>query len=78
MSIPLLILIDSVQDYLPVIESQGFRPILATTDQTRAQAIQAHGGQIRAVLTAWRHWPAGRRNGRAAEPEHRLFAGRRL
>ncbi|MDH0684034.1 2-hydroxyacid dehydrogenase [Achromobacter animicus] len=51
MSIPLLILIDSVQDYLPVIESQGFRPILATTDQTRAQAIQDHGAGIRAVLT---------------------------
>ncbi|MDF2861728.1 MAG: hydroxyacid dehydrogenase [Achromobacter mucicolens] len=51
MSIPLLILIDSVQDYLSVIESQGFRPVLATTDQTRAQTIQAHGGHIRAVLT---------------------------
>lgn len=51
MSIPLLILIDSVQDYLLVIESQGFRPILATTDQTRAQAIQDHGAGIRAVLT---------------------------
>ncbi|KRA01662.1 2-hydroxyacid dehydrogenase [Achromobacter sp. Root565] len=51
MSIPLLILIDSVRDYLPVIESKGFRPILATTDQTRAQAIQDHGADIRAVLT---------------------------
>lgn len=51
MSIPLLILIDSVQDYLPVIESQGFHPILAPTDQTRAQAIQDHGAEIRAVLT---------------------------
>ncbi|SEI44798.1 2-hydroxyacid dehydrogenase [Achromobacter sp. NFACC18-2] len=51
MPIPLLILIDSVQDYLPAIEAQGFRPILAPSDQTRAQAIARHGAEIRAVLT---------------------------
>jgi len=51
MPIPLLILIDSVQDYLPAIEAQGFRPILAPCDQTRAQAIARHGAEIRAVLT---------------------------
>lgn len=51
MSIPLLILIDSVQDYLPAIEARGFRPILAPTDSSRAQAIAEHGADIRAVLT---------------------------
>ncbi len=51
MSIPLLILIDSVQDYLPAIEARGFRPIPAPTDAARAQAIKDHGAEIRAVLT---------------------------
>ncbi len=51
MSIPLLILIDSVQDYLPAIEARGFRPILAPTDASRAQAIAEYGADIRAVLT---------------------------
>ncbi|MEN4923121.1 2-hydroxyacid dehydrogenase [Achromobacter spanius] len=51
MSIPLLILIDSVQDYLPAIEARGFRPLYAPTAQARALAIQEHGHEIRAVLT---------------------------
>ena len=51
MSIPLLILIDSVQDYLPVIEDRGFRAIVATTAEARAQAILDHAQQIRVVLT---------------------------
>lgn len=51
MSIPLLILIDSVRDYLPAIEARGFLPVFAPTDQTRADAIAKHGADIRIVLT---------------------------
>lgn len=51
MSIPLLILIDSVQDYLPAIEDRGFRTVFAPTDEARAQAIQDHASEIRVVLT---------------------------
>lgn len=51
MKIPLLILIDSVQDFLPAIEERGFRCITATSADARARAIREHGGEIRAVLT---------------------------
>jgi lactate dehydrogenase-like 2-hydroxyacid dehydrogenase len=51
MSIPLLILIDSVQDYLPVIQDHGFRAIFAPTAEARAQAIRDHANEIRVVLT---------------------------
>ncbi|MFD4836679.1 2-hydroxyacid dehydrogenase [Achromobacter sp. NPDC058515] len=51
MSIPLLILIDSVQDYLPSIEERGFRAIFAPTAEARAQAIRDHASEIRVVLT---------------------------
>ncbi|WAI81418.1 MULTISPECIES: 2-hydroxyacid dehydrogenase [Achromobacter] len=51
MTIPLLILIDSVQDYLPEIQARGFQPLYAPTDRAREQAIQDHAGDIRIVLT---------------------------
>ncbi|WP_454694754.1 2-hydroxyacid dehydrogenase [Achromobacter aegrifaciens] len=51
MTIPLLVLIESVQDYLPEIEARGFRVVFAPTDATRAQAIRDHGHEIRIVLT---------------------------
>ncbi|ODA18753.1 hydroxyacid dehydrogenase, partial [Achromobacter xylosoxidans] len=51
MTIPLLILIDSVHDFLPAIEDRGFRCILATTPAARAQAIRDHADEIRVVLT---------------------------
>lgn len=51
MPIPLLILIDSVQDYLPEIQARGFQPVCAPDDQAREQAIQDHADKIRIVLT---------------------------
>lgn len=51
MTIPLLILIDSVRDYLPAFEARGFRPIFAPTAESRAQAIREHANEIRVVLT---------------------------
>jgi len=51
MTIPLLVLIESVQDYLPEIEARGFRAIFAPTGESRAQAIRDHGAEIRVVLT---------------------------
>lgn len=51
MKIPLLILIESAHDFLPVIEDRGFRCILATTPERRAQAIRDHADEIRVVLT---------------------------
>ncbi len=51
MKIPLLILIESAHDFLPVIEDRGFRCILATTPEKRAQAIRDHADEIRVVLT---------------------------
>lgn len=51
MTIPLLILIDSVHDFLPAIQARGFQTVYAPTEQARAQAIQDHGHAIRIVLT---------------------------
>ncbi|WP_454674191.1 2-hydroxyacid dehydrogenase [Achromobacter pestifer] len=51
MTIPLLILIDSVQDFLPAIEARGFQALYAPTAQARAQAIRDHAQDIRIVLT---------------------------
>jgi lactate dehydrogenase-like 2-hydroxyacid dehydrogenase len=51
MTIPLLILIDSVHDYLPAIEARGFHAVYAPTAQARADAIAQHADDIRVVLT---------------------------
>ncbi|MFJ2363152.1 2-hydroxyacid dehydrogenase [Pseudomonas sp. NPDC087697] len=46
-----LVLVETINDYLPILEHQGFHLILAPTPAERAQAIASHGGQIDAVLT---------------------------
>lgn len=51
MPVTVLVLVETINDYLPIIESNGFHVILAPTPVERAQAIKTHGGQIQAVLT---------------------------
>ncbi|AJO78140.1 2-hydroxyacid dehydrogenase [Pseudomonas sp. MRSN 12121] len=46
-----LVLVETINDYLPILEHQGFHLILAPTPGERAEAIKAHAGQINAVLT---------------------------
>jgi lactate dehydrogenase-like 2-hydroxyacid dehydrogenase len=46
-----LVLVETINDYLPILEHQGFHLILAPTPAERAQAIAAHGARIDAVLT---------------------------
>lgn len=46
-----LVLVETINDYLPILEHQGFHLILAPTPDERAQAISSHGGHIDAVLT---------------------------
>ena len=46
-----LILVETINDYLPILEHQGFHLILAPTPAERAAAITRHGAQIDAVLT---------------------------
>ena len=51
MTTTVLVLVETINEYLPIIESNDFHVILAPTPAERAQAIKAHGGQIKAVLT---------------------------
>ena len=46
-----LVLVETINDYLPILERQGFHLILAPTPAERAEAISRHSGQIDAVLT---------------------------
>ncbi|MBK5540747.1 2-hydroxyacid dehydrogenase [Pseudomonas sp. TH05] len=46
-----LVLVETINEYLPILEAQGFHLILAPTPSERAQAIKTHAGQINAVLT---------------------------
>jgi lactate dehydrogenase-like 2-hydroxyacid dehydrogenase len=46
-----LVLVETINDYLPILEHQGFHLILAPTPAERADAITRHGAQIDAVLT---------------------------
>ena len=46
-----LVLVETINEYLPILEAQGFHLILAPTPAERAHAIKAHAGQIDAVLT---------------------------
>lgn len=46
-----LVLVETINDYLPILEHQGFHLILAPTPAERAEAITRHSGQIDAVLT---------------------------
>ena len=38
-----LVLVETINDYLPILEHQGFHLILAPTPAERAQAIATHG-----------------------------------
>jgi lactate dehydrogenase-like 2-hydroxyacid dehydrogenase len=51
MSATVLVLVETIGDYLPLLEAAGFRLIVAPTPQTRADAVRAHAEQITAVLT---------------------------
>ncbi|WP_175651553.1 2-hydroxyacid dehydrogenase [Pseudomonas sp. Marseille-P9899] len=46
-----LVLVETVDDYLPLLENNGYRLIRAQTPALRAEAIARHGGEIDAVLT---------------------------
>lgn len=45
-----LVLVETINDYLPILEHQGFHLILAPTPTERSQAISTYGGKIEAVL----------------------------
>ena len=45
-----LVLVETINDYLPILEHQGFHLILAPTPAERAEAISTHGARIDAVL----------------------------
>ncbi|NWB89955.1 2-hydroxyacid dehydrogenase [Pseudomonas agarici] len=51
MSNVVLVLTETVDEYLPIIEYHGFELIRAPTAVLRAEAITAHGQRINAVLT---------------------------
>ncbi|KMM80979.1 2-hydroxyacid dehydrogenase [Pseudomonas deceptionensis] len=51
MSHVVLVLVETVNDYLPLLEREGFELILAPTPASRAAAIAEHGARIDAVLT---------------------------
>lgn len=51
MSKTVLVLVETVDDYLPLLEQAGYRLIRAQTPALRADAIAHYGGQIDAVLT---------------------------
>jgi lactate dehydrogenase-like 2-hydroxyacid dehydrogenase len=46
-----LVLVETINDYLPILEHQGLHLILAPTPAERTEAIKRHGAQIDAVLT---------------------------
>jgi len=46
-----LVLVESVNEYLPILEQSGFRLILAPTPAMRAEAVATRGDEIDAVLT---------------------------
>lgn len=46
-----LVLVETVDDYLPLLENNGYRLIRAQTPALRAEAIARHGAAIDAVLT---------------------------
>jgi len=51
MSKTVLVLVETVDDYLPLLEQAGYRLICAPSPQMRADAIARHAGEIDAVLT---------------------------
>ena len=51
MTTTVLVLVETIHDYLPILENSGFKLILATSPGERKKAIEVHGAQINAVLT---------------------------
>jgi lactate dehydrogenase-like 2-hydroxyacid dehydrogenase len=51
MTTTVLVLVESVNEYLPILENSGFRLILAPTPALRAEAVATRGEEITAVLT---------------------------
>lgn len=51
MSKTVLVLVETVDDYLPLLEQAGYRLIRAPSPQLRTEAIQRHAREIDAVLT---------------------------
>lgn len=51
MSKTVLVLVETVDDYLPLLEQAGYRLIRAPSAQLRGDAIRRHGAEIDAVLT---------------------------
>lgn len=51
MTATVLVLVETINDYLPILEHQGFHLILAPTPAERTQAISSQGRHIDAVLT---------------------------
>lgn len=51
MSKTVLVLVETVDDYLPLLEQAGYRLIRAQTPALRADAVIRHGHEIDAVLT---------------------------
>jgi lactate dehydrogenase-like 2-hydroxyacid dehydrogenase len=51
MTTTVLVLVETINDYLSILENSGFNLILAPSPAERAKAIQTHGAQINAVLT---------------------------
>ncbi|MGE7992024.1 2-hydroxyacid dehydrogenase [Pseudomonas sp. NPDC089554] len=51
MSKTVLVLVETVNDYLPLLEQAGYRLIRAPTAQLRADAIARHAQEVDAVLT---------------------------
>jgi len=51
MSKTVLVLVETVDDYLPLLEQAGYRLIRAPSPQMRSEAIARHAGEIDAVLT---------------------------
>lgn len=51
MTTTVLVLVETINDYLPIIENSGFTLIVAPTPAARADAIASHGKRINAVLT---------------------------
>lgn len=51
MTTTVLVLVETIHDYLPILENSGFRLILAPSPAERAKVIETHGAEINAVLT---------------------------
>ena len=63
-----LVLVESVNDYLHMLENQGYELILAPTPASRAEAIARHGARIDAVYAAPHHAEAV--DDRYRHPDH--------